>query len=109
MGRRGHHEHARDAEQHQSAHGRPGSKGDITKMQNETQVLSRTVSEKSEVPEGRVFQVESTNNWLQKASALKKENQALQDTMKLHEHKLKRTEKEQNNLQQYLHVSKVPK
>lgn len=46
MGGSGQHEHARDAEQHQSAHGRPGSKGDITKIQNETQVLSRTVSEK---------------------------------------------------------------
>ena len=29
--------------------------------------------------------------------------------MKLHERKLKHTEKEQNNLQQYLHVYKVPK
>ena len=74
MGGSGQHEHARDAEQHQSAHGRPGSKGDITKIQNETQVLSRTISEKIEVLEGKVFQVESTNNQLQKASALKKEN-----------------------------------
>ena len=74
MGGSGQHEHARGAEQHQSAHGRPGSKGDITKIQTEPQVLNRTVSEKIKVLEGKVVEVESTNDQLQKASALKKEN-----------------------------------
>lgn len=69
-------------------------KDDITKIQSGMQALSRTVSEKIQILEARVFEVESTNDQLQKeVSALTKENQALQDTVKLHERKLKRTEK----------------
>ena len=62
---------------------------DITKIQSGMQALSRTVSEKIEILEARVFEVESTNDQLQKeVGALTKEKQALEDTVKLQERKL---------------------
>ena len=86
--------HARDAGQHSQRLDAMARKDDITKIQSAMQALSRTVSEKIQILEARVFEVESTNDQLQKeVGALTKENQALQDTVKLHEGKLKRTEK----------------
>ena len=74
----------------------------IIKAQNELQALSRTVSENTEALEGRVFEVEAKNDQLQKKiSVLKKKNQTPNDTLNLHDRKIKRTEKEQNSLQQY--------
>ena len=62
---------------------------DITKIQSGMQALSLTVSEKIEILEARVFEVESTNDQLQKeVGALTKEKQALEDTVKLQERKL---------------------
>ena len=89
-------------------------KDDITKVQTDIQALGRTVLEKIKTLEGIVFEVVSKNDQLQKeVSVLTKENQAVQDTVKLHERKLKRTEKEQNSPQQHsgcwnLRVYKVP-
>ncbi|WP_419624099.1 hypothetical protein [Thiolapillus sp.] len=90
------------------------TKDDIVKIQNDIQALRRTVSENIEVLEGRVFEVEAKNDQLQKEiGALKKENQTMKDTLNLQDRKIKRTEKEQNSLQQYsrrwnLRVYKVP-
>ena len=85
----GQHEHARGAGQHSQRMDAQARNDDITKIQSGMQALSRTVSEKIEILEARVFEVESTNDQLQKeVGALTKEKQALEDTVKLQERKL---------------------
>ena len=50
------------------------TKDDISKIQTEIQALSQTVSEKVEVLEGRIFEVEANNDQLQfkQVTSLKK-------------------------------------